>query len=117
MNALVGFQRAIVCDLPGTTRDVVTAATAIDGWPIVLADTAGLRETCDEIESAGVALATAAAADADLILMVDDGQSGDEVRTAIVGTRAARAQQDRLARDAGGSRRAAPRPLHERRHR
>ena len=54
MNALVGFQRAIVCDLPGTTRDVVTATTAIDGWPIQLADTAGLRETRDEIESAGV---------------------------------------------------------------
>jgi tRNA modification GTPase len=82
MNALVGFQRAIVCDLPGTTRDVVTATTAIDGWPIVLADTAGLRETCDEIELAGVALARAAAVDADLILMVDDGQSGDVITPA-----------------------------------
>jgi tRNA modification GTPase len=72
MNALVGFQRAIVCDLPGTTRDVVTANTAIDGWPVQLADTAGLRETRDEIESEGVARASAAAGHADLLLFVDD---------------------------------------------
>ena len=44
LNAIVGFQRAIVFDQPGTTRDVVTAATVLDGWPIELADTAGLRE-------------------------------------------------------------------------
>jgi tRNA modification GTPase len=76
MNALVGFQRAIVCDLPGTTRDVVTANTAIDGWPVQLADTAGLRETRDEIESEGVARASAAAGDADLLLFVDDEPNG-----------------------------------------
>ncbi len=79
MNALVGFQRAIVCDLPGTTRDVVTAITAIDGWPIQLADTAGLRETRDEIESAGVERATAAVGDADLVLLVDDAWSDGEI--------------------------------------
>ena len=77
MNALVGFQRAIVCDLPGTTRDVVTATTAIDGWPIQLADTAGLRETRDEIESAGVERAAAAVGDADLVLLVDDALADD----------------------------------------
>lgn len=76
MNALVGFQRAIVCDLPGTTRDVVTANTAIDGWPVQLADTAGLRETRDEIESQGVARASAAAGDADLMLFIDDEPNG-----------------------------------------
>jgi tRNA modification GTPase len=72
MNALAGFQRAIVCDLPGTTRDVVTTSTAIDGWPVLLADTAGLRATRDELESAGVARATAAVADADLVVLVSD---------------------------------------------
>lgn len=80
LNSLVGFQRAIVCDLPGTTRDVVTAATAIDGWPVMLTDTAGFRETADEIESAGVELATAAVAGADLIVLVDDADStGDDM--------------------------------------
>jgi tRNA modification GTPase len=72
LNALVGFERAIVYDMPGTTRDVVTANTAIDGWPVLLADTAGLREASDTIEAAGVARANAAAADADLVLLVDD---------------------------------------------
>ena len=72
MNALVGYQRAIVFDLPGTTRDVVGAATAIDGWPVQLSDTAGLRATTDELEAAGVARASAAVAAADLVLLVDD---------------------------------------------
>ena len=45
INALLGYTRSIVFDQPGTTRDVVTAATAIDGWPIELSDTAGLRES------------------------------------------------------------------------
>jgi tRNA modification GTPase len=72
LNALLGFERAIVYDMPGTTRDVVTANTAIDGWPVLLADTAGLRDTIDAIEAAGVERANVAAADADLVLLVDD---------------------------------------------
>src|SRR4029453_3197945 len=43
INALAGYQRTIVSHVPGTTRDVVTTTTAIDGWPVELADTAGLR--------------------------------------------------------------------------
>jgi tRNA modification GTPase len=78
LNALVGFQRAIVCDVPGTTRDVVTATTAIDGWPIQLADTAGLRSTRDAVESAGVERAAAAIVDADLVLLIDDALDGPE---------------------------------------
>ncbi len=76
MNALVGYQRAIVCDLPGTTRDVVTAITAMDGWPVELADTAGLRESQDSVESEGVAKATAVAANADLVLLLEDSLDG-----------------------------------------
>jgi len=72
MNALVGYQRAIVFDLPGTTRDVVGARTAIEGWPVQLSDTAGLRVAADELEAAGVARATAAVAAADLVLLVED---------------------------------------------
>ncbi|MCH8990777.1 MAG: 50S ribosome-binding GTPase [Acidobacteria bacterium] len=52
-NALVGYQRSIVLDVPGTTRDIVTAGTALDGWPVELADTAGLRANVGELEAAG----------------------------------------------------------------
>ncbi len=57
INALLGYQRSIVHDQPGTTRDVVTAGAAFDGWPVELADTAGLRASGDALESAGIALA------------------------------------------------------------
>ncbi len=56
INALLGYGRAIVFDQPGTTRDVVTADAAIEGWPITLADTAGLHDASDATESAGIAL-------------------------------------------------------------
>lgn len=72
LNALVGYQRAIVFDQPGTTRDVVSATTALDGWPVQLRDAAGLRATVDDIESAGVALAKAELAAADLTIWVLD---------------------------------------------
>lgn len=72
INAMLGFARAIVFDQPGTTRDVVTADAAIEGWPIRLADTAGLRESADSTEAAGVALAKQAVADADLVIEVRD---------------------------------------------
>jgi tRNA modification GTPase len=72
LNALLGFQRAIVFDLPGTTRDVVTAATALDGWPVELSDTAGLRSSADPLETAGVERARRQAAAADCLLLVFD---------------------------------------------
>jgi tRNA modification GTPase len=73
LNALAGFDRAIVTATPGTTRDVVTVRTAFDGWPVELADTAGLRPTADDVETAGIALARARQAEADLVLLVLDG--------------------------------------------
>lgn len=72
LNALAGFDRAIVAAQPGTTRDVVTARTAFDGWPVELADTAGLRPTLDPLEAAGVALARDRHAGADLVVLVLD---------------------------------------------
>ena len=72
INALAGYQRSIVSHVPGTTRDVVTTTTAIDGWPVELADTAGLRAGGDELEAAGMALADEAVARADLVLVVRD---------------------------------------------
>jgi tRNA modification GTPase len=72
MNAIVGYERAIVFAEPGTTRDVLTATTAVDGWPIELADTAGMRAAGDAIEAEGVARALQEIARADLVILVDD---------------------------------------------
>jgi tRNA modification GTPase len=72
VNALAGFQRSVVAPTPGTTRDVVTTTTAIDGWPVELADTAGIRAEAGELEQMGIDLARAAAAQADLCLCVFD---------------------------------------------
>ncbi len=72
VNALVGYRRSIVHDGPGTTRDVVTAATAFDGWPVELSDTAGLRGGGDELEAAGVRLARQRLADAVARVLVFD---------------------------------------------
>lgn len=68
-NALLGYERSIVYDAPGTTRDVVTSSTAVDGWPVTIADTAGLRATSDAVEAAGVELARATARDADVLVV------------------------------------------------
>jgi tRNA modification GTPase len=72
LNALLGFGRAIVWDQPGTTRDVVTGRTALEGWPVRLADTAGLRATEDEIEAVGVEHARRELDTADLVVLVVD---------------------------------------------
>lgn len=71
-NALLGYQRSIVFDHPGTTRDVLTALTALDGWPIELVDTAGLRTGSDAIETEGVRRAECELAAADAVLFVTD---------------------------------------------
>lgn len=72
LNKLLGFERAIVFDQPGTTRDVVTSLTSVEGWPIDLADTAGLRDSRDAIEHAGIEHAHQQLAKADLVLLVHD---------------------------------------------
>ena len=77
MNRLVGFERSIVFDQPGTTRDLVSALTAINGWPVKLIDTAGLRETGHNIESMGIDLARQALRAADLVISVQDVTSPD----------------------------------------
>ena len=73
LNRLAGREAAIVSTRAGTTRDVVEVRLDIAGWPVTLADTAGLRESRDEIESEGVRRALARAADADLTVVVFDG--------------------------------------------
>jgi tRNA modification GTPase len=69
-NALVGADRAIVTEVPGTTRDLVSETIDIEGVRVTLVDTAGLRETADPIEAEGVARSRQAAATADLHLLV-----------------------------------------------
>ncbi|HUT13768.1 MAG TPA: GTPase, partial [Thermoguttaceae bacterium] len=73
INGLVGYPRAIVHHTPGTTRDVVSALTAIDGWPVEISDTAGLHGVADALERAGMALAREKLAAADLVVLVFDG--------------------------------------------
>jgi tRNA modification GTPase len=72
LNALAGYTRSIVAPVKGTTRDVVTAAVAFDGWPVELSDTAGLHPTADELESAGIAKAREQLQRADAIVWVMD---------------------------------------------
>lgn len=69
-NRLLGYERAIVDAVPGTTRDFVTATTAFEGWPIELCDTAGLREASHPIEKEGTQRTVALADSADLVLLV-----------------------------------------------
>ncbi|WP_367182534.1 tRNA uridine-5-carboxymethylaminomethyl(34) synthesis GTPase MnmE [Edaphobacter sp.] len=71
-NRLVERDRAIVTATPGTTRDLVTERVAVEGIPIELIDTAGLREATDEAESLGIAKSREAMAEADLVLIVLD---------------------------------------------
>ncbi len=68
LNALLEESRALVSDVPGTTRDSVEAWLDLDGWPIRLIDTAGLRETDDALEAAGVKRAENLIAEADVII-------------------------------------------------
>ena len=72
INALVGYGRAIVHPTAGTTRDMVSATTAIDGWPVELADTAGIRQSDRSLEQAAIELARRQLASADLVLLVFD---------------------------------------------
>ena len=73
LNHLAGREAAIVSDTAGTTRDVVTATIDLGGVPVMLLDTAGIRETGDSIEAEGVRRARQAAQDAEAALVVVDG--------------------------------------------
>lgn len=68
-NALLGIDRALVTEIPGTTRDTIEAATEMEGWPVRLADTAGLRETGEAIERMGIEVSRRYLAAADLLLL------------------------------------------------
>lgn len=84
-NALVGADRAIVTDMPGTTRDVLTERIDLEGLVVTLVDTAGLREAGDAVEAEGVRRAREAQEVARLVLMVVDGAAAlsEEERSQI----------------------------------
>lgn len=71
-NRLIGNDRAIVTEMPGTTRDALYESTSISGVPVRLIDTAGIRETTDLVERIGITRSRAAIADADISLVVLD---------------------------------------------
>lgn len=81
-NILLDREAAIVSDIAGTTRDRIEGVVALDGVPLVLIDTAGLRESGDAIESIGVARASDAVASADLVLWL--GEASEAPKDAIV---------------------------------
>ena len=86
LNALLQEERAIVTDVPGTTRDTIEEAVRISGVSLLLMDTAGLRETDNKVEQIGIERARASMEKADLILAVIDGSSplDEEDKTEMV---------------------------------
>ena len=85
LNALAGFDRVIVTEVAGTTRDTVEETVMVGSTRLRLIDTAGIRETDDKIEAMGVERSKKAAQDADLVIFVCDGSAplDDEDRAAI----------------------------------
>ncbi|HSR14107.1 MAG TPA: tRNA uridine-5-carboxymethylaminomethyl(34) synthesis GTPase MnmE [Gemmatimonadales bacterium] len=72
-NALLGIERALVTEVPGTTRDTIEAATEMEGWPVRLADTAGLWEAPGRLDRMGVEVSRRYLAAADLVLLCVEG--------------------------------------------
>lgn len=81
INALAGYERAVVSPIPGTTRDAVDVSIVLEGWPIVLTDTAGLRDsTTDPLEAEGIKIARTEHRRADVILRLTEcGQARIEM--------------------------------------
>ena len=79
LNALAGKDSAIVTDIPGTTRDVLREHIHIDGMPLHIIDTAGLRESPDTVEQIGIERAWQEINDADKVLLMVDATAGDNI--------------------------------------
>ncbi|MDP4218998.1 MAG: tRNA uridine-5-carboxymethylaminomethyl(34) synthesis GTPase MnmE [Bacteroidota bacterium] len=78
-NSLLRYERSIVSEVPGTTRDYLEAYLIIDGFRVKLIDTAGLREAQEEIESKGIALGKSVTEESDLTLRITDPESRDVI--------------------------------------
>jgi len=77
-NRLIGHERTITSDIPGTTRDWVSETALIQGWPVTLTDTAGIRDTDCEIESEAIRRGQHEASTADIVLILADATQGEE---------------------------------------
>ena len=77
-NRLIGHDRTITSDTPGTTRDWVSETALIQGWPVTLTDTAGIRDTNCQIESEAIRRGRHQASTADLVLIMADATEGEE---------------------------------------
>ena len=103
LNRIARREAAIVSPYAGTTRDVIEVHLDLDGWPVTLLDTAGIRETDDPVEMEGVRRARERAAAADLVLWVVEATARPagcppmRNRRRLAGTDLAGAQQDRSA--------------------
>ncbi|MCI8284542.1 MAG: tRNA uridine-5-carboxymethylaminomethyl(34) synthesis GTPase MnmE [Firmicutes bacterium] len=75
MNSILKVERAIVTDIPGTTRDTIEESASIGGIPVIITDTAGIRETDDTIEKIGIEKSRLSILSADFIIMMIDGSS------------------------------------------
>jgi len=84
-NALAGTQRAIVTDVPGTTRDAIEATIDIHEWPVRLVDTAGLRSSSDMVERLGIEVAAQQASNAAIVLVC--GETLESLSTAMTNVR------------------------------
>ena len=85
-NALLGTERAIVTEIPGTTRDAIEAHAVIEGFPFRLVDTAGLRESDERIEQLGIEVSRKYLAAADLVLFCETGDGGGGTEGAFIET-------------------------------
>jgi tRNA modification GTPase len=83
LNALAGRDSAIVTDVPGTTRDVLREYISLDGLPVHVADTAGIRESVNQVEVEGVRRARATLMTADLVLLVIDSTQPTELHLGL----------------------------------
>ena len=84
LNCLSGYDRAIVTDVPGTTRDTLEVVTSIRGIPVKLIDTAGIRKTDDVVEAIGVDRATAAITEADIVLWLVSTDEEEKTITDLI---------------------------------
>ena len=98
MNQLARREVAIVSPHAGTTRDVIEVQLDLDGYPVTVIDTAGIRETDDPVEQEGVRRARARAAEADLVLWLTEALSAASDLQDGTAPRLDRAQQDRSRR-------------------
>ena len=89
LNRIVGYDRSIIFDQAGTTRDVLSATTVVDGWPIEVMDTAGIRQDADAIEREGIDRALHVASQADLVLLVDQPLRDNELESFDLGSKIA----------------------------